>query len=163
VRSSTSLHHAGRSSVGACPISRFLTARWASARAASGYPEPTRSMLNCPDAKFPQDLVRQTRKNRLVYVILAECRLILPEAQAPQPDHNVHGDAHNRGWRASSAGEARVSRVALGFCDPNALADCRRPRYVLAALAPAPYVIHRKQRGRSGVIVAADGIATDTT
>ena len=26
----------------------------------------------------------------LVYVILAECRLILPEAQAPQPDHNVH-------------------------------------------------------------------------
>jgi hypothetical protein len=26
---------------------------------------------------------------RLVYLILAESRLILPEAQAPQPDHNV--------------------------------------------------------------------------
>ena len=42
------------------------------------------------DAKLLQVLVRQTRKNRLVYVILAEYRLILPEAQAPQPDHNVH-------------------------------------------------------------------------
>ena len=59
--------------------------------------------------------MRQARKNRLVYLILAECRLILPEAQAPQPDHNVHDGAHNQWWRASSAGEARVSRVALGF------------------------------------------------
>jgi len=30
---------------------------------------------------------------RLVYVILAENGLILPEAQAPQPDHNVHESA----------------------------------------------------------------------
>jgi hypothetical protein len=65
-------------------------------------------------AKLLQGLVRQARKNRLVYLILAEGRLVLPEAQAPQPDHNVHDGAHNRGWRASSAGEARVSRVALG-------------------------------------------------
>ena len=70
---------------------------------------------NRRDAKLLQGLVRQARKNRLVYLILAECRLILPEAQAPQPDHNVHDGAHNRWWRASSAGEARVSRVALGF------------------------------------------------
>ena len=59
--------------------------------------------------------MRQARKNRLVYLVLAECRLVLPEAEAPQPDHNVHDGAHNRGWRPSSAGEARVSRVALGF------------------------------------------------
>ena len=69
---------------------------------------------NRGDAKLLQGLVRQARKNRLVYVILAECRLVLSEAQAPQPDHNVHDGAHNRGWQASSAGEARVSRVALG-------------------------------------------------
>ena len=49
------------------------------------------------DAKLLQGLVRQARKNRLVYVILAESRLVLPEAQAPQPDHNVHEGAHNRG------------------------------------------------------------------
>ena len=45
------------------------------------------------DAKLLQVLVRQARENRLVYLILAECRLILPEAQAPQPDHNVHDGA----------------------------------------------------------------------
>jgi hypothetical protein len=38
--------------------------------------------------------VRQAWKDRLVYLILAECRLILPEAQAPQP-HNVHDGAHS--------------------------------------------------------------------
>ena len=32
-------------------------------------------------------------KDRLVYLILAEDRLIFPEAQAPQPDHNVHFEA----------------------------------------------------------------------
>src|SRR5215471_12526815 len=52
---------------------------------------------NRGNAKLLQGLVRQSRKNRLVYVILAECRLILPEAQAPQPDHNVHDGAHNWG------------------------------------------------------------------
>ena len=36
------------------------------------------------------------------------------EAQAPQPDHNVHDGAYYRGRRTSSAGAARVSRVALG-------------------------------------------------
>jgi hypothetical protein len=38
---------------------------------------------------------RQARENRLVYLILAECRLILPEAQAPQPDHDVHASVRN--------------------------------------------------------------------
>ena len=67
------------------------------------------------DAKLLQVLVRQARENHLVYVILAEDRLILPEAKAPQPDHNIHDGARNQGWRASSAGETRVSRVALGL------------------------------------------------
>jgi hypothetical protein len=68
-----------------------------------------------PDAKLLEVLFCQARKNRLVYLILAEDRLILPEAQAPQPDHNVHDGAYNRGQRTSSAWGARVSRVALGF------------------------------------------------
>jgi hypothetical protein len=41
--------------------------------------------------------VRQALENRLVYVILAEDRLVLPEAQAPQPDRNVHFGAPNSG------------------------------------------------------------------
>jgi hypothetical protein len=62
-----------------------------------------------------QVLSRQIGQDRLIYLVLAECRLILPEAQAPEPDHNVHEGAYYRGWRISSAGEARVSRVASGF------------------------------------------------
>ena len=51
----------------------------------------------CCDAKLLQVLVRQARQNRLVYLVLAEYRLVLSEAQAPQPDHNVHGDANTMG------------------------------------------------------------------
>src|ERR1700732_3781939 len=47
----------------------------------------------CRNAKLLQVLFRQAWKNRLVYLILAECRLRLPEAQAPQPDHDVHDGA----------------------------------------------------------------------
>jgi hypothetical protein len=45
-------------------------------------------MPDCRDAKLLQGLVRQARKDRLVYVIFAECRLLVPKAQAPQPDHH---------------------------------------------------------------------------
>src|SRR3984957_14090408 len=76
------------------------------------------------DAKLLQVLVRQTRENRLVYLILAECRLILPEAQAPQPDHDVHdgrpsimggvhllpGKRECPGWRWVSQGFAKTLR-----------------------------------------------------
>ena len=55
--------------------------------------EQLQPMPDRRDAKLLQGLVRQARKNRLVYLILAECRLILPEAQAPQPDHDVHTGA----------------------------------------------------------------------
>ena len=57
---------------------------------------------------------REVRQDRLVYLIFAECRLVLPKAQAPQPDHNVHRARRNQGWRASSAGEASVSRGGVG-------------------------------------------------
>jgi hypothetical protein len=53
-------------------------------------------VTDCCDAKLLQGLVRQARKNRLVYLILAECRLILPEAQAPQPTSEVHNGAPTR-------------------------------------------------------------------
>ena len=49
------------------------------------------------DAKLLEVLRRQVWEDRLVYLILAEYRLILSEAQAPQPDHNVHDGAYNRG------------------------------------------------------------------
>jgi hypothetical protein len=47
-------------------------------------------MADDRDAKVLKVLRRQVGQHRLVYLILAEGRLILPEAQAPQPDHNVH-------------------------------------------------------------------------
>ena len=68
-------------------------------------------MPKCCDAKLLQVLLRQPWKNRLVNLVIAERSLILSEAKAPQPDHDVHDGAHN-GGRASSAGEARVSRWA---------------------------------------------------
>ena len=49
-------------------------------------------MPNCRDAKLLQGLVRQARKDSLVYLMFAECSLIFPEAQAPQPDHDVHDE-----------------------------------------------------------------------
>ena len=54
-------------------------------------------MPKCRNAKLLQVLVRQARENRLVYVIIAEDPLILPEAKAPEPDHNVHDGDPNSG------------------------------------------------------------------
>ena len=51
----------------------------ASARIAGDGIEQLEPVTNCCDANLLQGLVRQARKNRLVYFILAECRLILPE------------------------------------------------------------------------------------
>ena len=47
--------------------------------------EQLEAMPNCCDAKLLQRLVRQARKNRLVYLVLAECGLILSETKSPQP------------------------------------------------------------------------------
>ena len=37
------------------------------------------------DAKLLQGLVRQARKNRLIYFVLAESRLVPFQAKTPQP------------------------------------------------------------------------------
>ena len=39
-------------------------------------------VTDCGDAKLLQGLVRQARKNRIVYLVLAESRLITFEAKA---------------------------------------------------------------------------------
>jgi hypothetical protein len=110
-------------------------------------------MPKCCDAKLLQVLFRQARKNRLVYLILAECRLILPEAKAPQPDYNVHDGAYNRGWRTSSAGPERLSRAfglyVLLLAPPQAAAGGgliylpRGVREIAAAVNVPPMAIHR--------------------
>src|SRR5580704_13072597 len=68
------------STVGALPLPSLRSAAMASSSLVS----------KRRDAKLLQVLVRQARENRLVYVILAEDRLVLSEAKAPQPDHDVH-------------------------------------------------------------------------
>ena len=58
------------------------------------------SFTRCPSAVTPSCFrCSSVRLGRtvLVYLILAECCLVLPEAQAPQPDHNVHDGAHTIG------------------------------------------------------------------
>ena len=72
-------------------------------------------MTDRTDADFLQVLRREAREDLFGNLVFAECGLVLPEAEAPQPDHHVHDGAHNQWWRASSAGAARLSRVALGF------------------------------------------------
>src|SRR5262249_31983180 len=67
-------------------------------------------MTDCCDAKLLQRLVRQARQDRLIYLVLAERCLVLSEAKAPQPDHDVHDGAHN-GWRTSPAGAMKLSRI----------------------------------------------------
>ena len=61
---------------------------------------------------MPSCRPRRTRKDRLVYLILPERRLVLAETQAPQPDHNVHDDAPTRrsGTFLSLAGWAHCAK-----------------------------------------------------
>src|SRR5277367_7162241 len=73
------------------------------------------AMTDRTNADFLQVLLGQVREDPFVDLVVAESRLVFFEAQAPQPDHHIHQGAHNQGWRVSSAGEASVSRVALGF------------------------------------------------
>jgi hypothetical protein len=59
----------------------------------------SRSPTSADTPSLLQVLSRQIGHGRLIYLVLAECRLILSEAKAPQPDNDVHdGRAHNRGW-----------------------------------------------------------------
>ena len=50
-------------------------------------------MADDGDAKVLQVIGRQVRQDLVGYLVLAESRLILPEAQAPQPGHNIHDAA----------------------------------------------------------------------
>ena len=50
-------------------------------------------MPNCCDAKLLEGLMRRARKNRLVYLVLAEGGLVAFETQAPQPPTEVHDSA----------------------------------------------------------------------
>jgi hypothetical protein len=90
---------------GRCVNGRRLAARVATQ--SSDSIEQFAAMPKRRDAKLLQVLGRQVGEDRLVYVILAEDRLVLPEAQAPQPDHNVH-----RGALQSRVAHIIVSRRA---------------------------------------------------
>jgi hypothetical protein len=59
-------------------------------------------------------IFREVGQDALVYLVLAEHRLILFEAQAPQPACHVHDRRPQSGDVQSSAGAEKVSRVALG-------------------------------------------------
>jgi hypothetical protein len=67
-------------------LSRF------SAQGGDGVEQLT-AMPDKSDTKILQVLRRQTRQDRPVDLILAECRLILFEAKPPQPTSDVHGGA----------------------------------------------------------------------
>ena len=72
------------------------------------------------NAKLLQVLLRQARQNRLVYFVLAECSLVLSRPRLRSQTTTSMKGAHHQWWRASSAGAARVSRVALTvFADLN--------------------------------------------
>ena len=45
------------------------------------------------DTDLAEMILRQIVQNRIVDGVLAECRLVLFEAKAPQPTSEVHGDA----------------------------------------------------------------------
>ena len=84
------------------------------------------------DAEFFQVLGRQVRQDLFGYLILAECGLIFPEAQAPQPDHDVHDGAPTHGCRASWSCPEGVS--SWSQCD-----RARQPAGSLINAQPQPY------------------------
>jgi hypothetical protein len=53
------------------------------------------AMTNGTDADFLQVLLGQVWEDPLVNLVVAECRLVFFEAQAPQPDHDVHASVRN--------------------------------------------------------------------
>ena len=63
--------------------------------------------LPCPGCTHLLDgldgAARHVGERAALYIVakspIAECRLVLPKAQAPQPDHNVHRARRNLGYR----------------------------------------------------------------
>src|SRR6516162_4520625 len=98
------------------------------------------------DAKLLQVLVRQARQNRLVYVILAECCLILPEAQAPQPDHDVHDGAPIQGCCTSSCGPGGVSRRPETAADRQLSVSIGAAIKAVAGSIPVPISVGGKRK-----------------
>ena len=64
-------------------------------------------MANGTNANLLQVLSRQTWQDPLVYLILAECRLVSFEAQAPQPFSEVHNGAPMRSTSAHIINRAK--------------------------------------------------------
>ena len=80
-------------------------------------------MTNGTDADFLQVLLGQVRKDPLVNLVVAEYRLVFFEAQAPQPDHDVHGRAQISGG-AHHLVRKRPCPARCGLC---AIRDAQRP------------------------------------
>ena len=86
---------------------------------------------NC-DAKILQVLRRQAREDKLVDLVLAECRLILCEAEPPQPISDVHGGAMARFVVRDSA--IVVNNVAIEILGHLTLSEIRGSSLVQNAL-----------------------------
>src|SRR5262249_44683405 len=99
--------------------------------------------------------------DRFVYLVLAEDRLILPEAQAPQPDHNVHDGAPTIGvTHIICRGRESVQAVPCYQSRKKILEPLRRQRGIARrilniALAAANAILDR------GVGKAAQSVALD--
>jgi hypothetical protein len=52
--------------------------------------EQDTAVPECGNAKLFEVLGGEAREDPLVDLFVAECRLVLFEAKAPQPEHNVH-------------------------------------------------------------------------
>ena len=68
-------------------------------------------MPECRDAKLLQVLRRQVRQDRLVDLILAECSLILSEAEGPQPYAEVHDNAQVGGGAHHGPAQSGTERA----------------------------------------------------
>jgi hypothetical protein len=62
------------------------------AQASNGFQELP-AVTDRAHADFLQVLLRKDREDLLVYLVVSECRLVSFEAQAPQPNRDVHGGA----------------------------------------------------------------------
>ena len=54
-------------------------------------------MTNGADADFLQVLRREAWQDLFGNLVFAECGLVLPKTEAPQPNHHVHDGAYNQG------------------------------------------------------------------
>src|SRR5260370_35296107 len=76
-------------------------------------------MSDSVDPQLFQVLRRQARQDRIVNRVLAECRLILFEAEAPQPTPDVHSGVLNSAGAQSSFSRNNESRAL--FFAPTAV------------------------------------------